>query len=58
MVKKKLTSIILLIKMFWKKKQRISTETCARKNEKQRENIGEIDIETRKKVWAKRVLKK
>ena len=48
--KKKLLNIILLIKTFSEKMQKISTETYLRKKKKQEENKQEIDIETSQKM--------
>ena len=52
-VKKKLLNIILLIKTFSEKMQKISTETYLRKKKKQEENKQEIDIETSQKMKKK-----
>ena len=48
--KKKLLNIILLIKTFSEKMQKISTETCLRKKKTQEENMQELDIETSQKM--------
>ena len=57
-VEKKLLSIILQIKTFQKKKQKISIKTCQQKKKNQQENIAEIWTKTWEKVEAKRVLRK
>ena len=54
-VKKKLLNIILLIKTFSEKLQKISTETYLRKKKKQEENKQEIDIETSQKMKKNRL---
>ena len=54
-VKKKLLNIILLIKTFSEKMQKISTETYLRKKKKQEENKQEIDIETSQKMKKNRL---
>ena len=44
MVKKRLLNIILKIKMFYEKKQKISIQTCQKKEKKGKESMEEIGI--------------
>ena len=59
-VKKKLLNIILLIKKFWEKMQKIYIETCQTNKKKQKENMGQIGIEKWQKIkkQTKRISKK